>query len=190
MPPSTDRGADRRPNAAIAWALLLVVLLSAVEGLLEGTILRAGFAVVVVAVALVPPVLARDPTAMVSWEILLLSVLPSLADLVDAFWQPLGYLSVAALAVLVVAEVHAFSSAEMPPWFAALFVSLTTLTVAAAWGMAEYASDLLLQTGYLASGDHLMWDLLAATGVGIGAGLAFGWYCSAEGSVRGMVSTP
>lgn len=174
-------------NAVASWLLILVLAATGVEGLLRGASLWAGFAATVVGVALLPAVLARDPEELVAAEVLAVSALPAVAQLLDVFWQPLGYLSVAALAVLIVAEIHAFSSAEMAPWFAALFVVLTTLSVAAAWGMAEYASDVVFGTAYLASGTQFMWDLVAAAGVGIAAGVTFAWYCGGQGSIREVV---
>lgn len=176
-------GAQRR-NAVASGLLVVVLLGSAVGALLEGELLWAGFSVAVVAVAVVPVAIERDPTTLVDWELLLLAALPAATQAVDRFWQPLAYLSVAALALVVVAEIHAFSSARMPPWFAALFVTLTTMSVAAALGMTQFAADLLLGTGYLGSGSELMWDLVAATGVGIVAGLFFAVYCHEHGSIR------
>jgi len=184
---STEHSDGQHRNAALSWALVLVLVATVAESLLDGEMLWAGFSATVVAVALVPAVVSRDPTVLVTWEVLLLSALPGFANLIDVFVEPLGYVAVAALALLVVAEIHAFSSARMAPWFAALFVVLTTLTVAAAWAIVRYAADVAVGTAYLDTGNALMWELVAATGVGIAAGLLFGAYCSERGSIGAMV---
>lgn len=187
MAEHTNRSGAELQNTAFSWALVLVLAVSVVESLLEGAWLWAGFAAAVVAVALVPAVVARDPSVLVAWEILLLSALPAVANLGDVFVQPLGYLALAALALLVVAEIHAFSSARMAPWFAGLFVVLTTLAVAGVWSMVQFGADAFLATDFLGEDDQLMWDLVAASAVGILAGASFALYCDSQGSVRAMV---
>lgn len=176
---------DQHPrNAAISWALLAIVGASAVESLLEGTYLWAGFYAVVVGVAVAPAVVARSPTVLVSWEILLLSALPAITQLVDVFVRPLTYLAIAALALLVVAELDAFTAARLTTDFAAFTVVLTTLSVASSWTIAQYAADVALGTSYLGEMDAVMWDLVIASGVGIAAGALFALYCAEQSLPR------
>ena len=158
-------------NAAITWLLVTGAAVSGVASLAVGDLLWALFGAAIVAVALVPTVLARDPSVLIAWPPVALAVVPVLARWAGLFAEPLTYLSVAGLALLVVVEVDAFSSAEMPPWFAVLFVVLTTLTVAGLWGVLQYFSDMALGTSFLADRAELMWDLVAASAVGIGAGV-------------------
>lgn len=160
-------------NAAVSWVLVAVVVGSVIESLLEGEVLWAGFLAVVVTVALVPGVVTMDYTVMVSWEVLFLSGLPALAMLVDAFVSPFGYLSVAALGLLVVAEIDRFSSARMPGWFAASLVVMATMSVGSVWAIVRYFSNRWLATAFETTVDALMWDLIIASAVGIVFGVLF-----------------
>lgn len=176
---------DQHPrNAAVSWALITIVTASVGESLLEGTYLWAGFYAVVVGVAVAPAVVARSPTVLVSWEILLLSALPAITQLVDVFVRPLTYLAIAALALLVVTELDAFTAARLTTDFAAFTVVLTTLSVASTWTIAQYASDVALGTSYLGEMDAVMWDLVIASGVGVAAGALFALYCAEQSLPR------
>lgn len=168
---------ESRPlNAAITWILVGLLVAGTVASLVLGDLLWAVFGATVVAVALIPTVHSRDSTVLVAWEPLALAAIPLAARWTGLFVTPMTYLSVAALALLVVVEIDAYSSAEMPPWFAVLFVVLTTLTVAALWSVLQYFSDVVLGTAFLAGRVALMWELVGATGAGVGAGLLFHLY--------------
>lgn len=160
-------------NTAISWLLVGLLALRAGASFLFGDILWGVYAVAIIAVALVPPLLLRDGSVLVNWVVLALAAAPVLAQgiVIAAEWT--AYISLAALALLIVVEVHAFSSVEMPSWFAVLFVVLTTMTVAGLWGVLQYFSDVALGTSFLTGRTELMWDLVAATIVGIGAGVVF-----------------
>lgn len=162
---------DRPSNAALAWALVAVLVGTAVERLLAADLYWAGFAALVIAVALVP-VVVRDERVTVSWPVLALAALPALARVVGVFRPPLGYLAVAALGLLVVAEVDRFTTAQMPGWFAAAMVVMATMTAASLWTTVRYAANYLAATP-IPPVDALMWDLVIATGVGLGFGLLF-----------------
>lgn len=170
-------------NAAIIWLVVGTVVAGGLASLVAGDMLWALYSAAILVVALVPPVNARDPSVLVAWPPLALAAVPVVVRWVGVFAQPLSYLSVAALALLVVVEIHAFSSAEMPPWFAVLFVVLTTLTVAGLWGVLQYFSDLALGTTFLTGRTGLMWDLVAATAVGVGAGVLFEAFFREYGAV-------
>lgn len=160
-------------NAAVSWVLVAVLVGSVVESLLEGELLWAGFFAGVVTVALVPVVLTRDWTVMVSWEVLFLSALPASALLADTFPRTLGYLAVAALGLLVVAEIDRYSSARMPGWFAALLVVMATMSVGSVWTIVRYVANRWLATAFETTVEALMWDLIVATAVGIAFGVLF-----------------
>lgn len=163
----------RPPNAILAWLLLGALAASVAETLLEGELLWAGFGVVTIAVALVPPILAMDRTVMVSWNVLLLSALPAFTHVLDVFSPLVGYVSVAALGLLVVAEIDQFSTARLPNWFAATLVVMATMTVASLWVSVRFFANRWLDTSFVTSVDALMWGLVAASAVGIGFGVLF-----------------
>jgi len=167
---------SRSTNAATAWLLVAGLSVGGLVSVVTGDLLWAVYAGVVITVALVPVALTRDASTLVSWDVLALAALPVLAQRLGVVAEPLTYLSVAALALLVAVEVDAFSAAEMPHWFAVLFVVLTTLSVASLWAVLQYASDLWLSTEFLVGRVPLMWDLVAAAVTGVGAGVAFELY--------------
>lgn len=167
---------SRSLNAAVTWTLVGALVAATLASLAVGDLLWAVFGAAVVAVAIAPAALLRDGSVLVSWEPLALAAVPFAARWLDAFVSPMAYLSVAALALLVAVEIDAFSTTEMPPWFAVLFVVLTTLTVAGLWGILQYFSDVALGTSFLAGRVALMWDLVGATAAGVGAGVLFHLY--------------
>lgn len=163
-------------NVAFSWLLLAAGLVVAGATLAGGDPLWAGLAASVVAVALVPTIVTRDPTVVVAWEALLVTLLPLAARAVGVAGERAAYVAVAGLALVVVVEITAFSSAEMPSWFAVVFVVALTLTAAAVWGIVQFGSDWYLGTSFIAGRADLMWDLVGATGIGILAGVVFELY--------------
>ena len=170
---------DARVNAGLGWALVAFLALVAVEEVLDDHLLWAGFAVSVGALALVPAVAHRDWAVMLPWEVLALAALPilgrALATLVFTS-RVATYLSVAALALIVAVELHAFTPVEMTDWFAVLFVVVATIATAGVWAVVQWLSDVYLGTAFLHNEQRLMWDFVAATVVGGMAGVVFEWY--------------
>lgn len=157
---------------------MAVLAADAVASLFYGDLIWAAFAVAVVAVALAPPLATRDLTVTAAWQALALCAVPMLAQTAGVFVQPMGHVALAALALLVVVELEAFTAIEMPTWFSVLFVALTTISVASLWGILQYYSDVLLETAFLTGLPDLMWDLVGATAIGIAAGVVFELYFS------------
>lgn len=165
-------------NAGLGWASLACIALT---GLAQGDPLWTGFAVVTLALAAVPVVRARDPLAMVPWELLALAALPAVVQVAipglgDVWQSAASYVAVAALALLLAAELHAFGDPQLSPPFAVGFVAAATMAVAALWTIGRFASDLFLGTALLPSEEPLMTDLVVATAVGVLAGLVFQVY--------------
>jgi hypothetical protein len=175
---------SERANALLAWTFVAFVAAVAVVSLVRGTVLWAVFAAGVVVLSVLPAVAVRSPRAMVPWEVLALAALPTLAR---AFAPPVAevamYLAVAALALVVAVELHLFTTVEMSYRFAVAFVVIATLATAGAWAVTRWVADLYLGTGFLTSEDELMWEFVASTIAGIGAGLFF------EGYVRRRLRT-
>jgi len=86
------------------------------------------------------------------------------------------YLSVAALALVVAVELHAFTPVRMNDAFAVLFVVVTTMATAGVWAVVRWLADGWLGTGFIASERALMWEFVASTVAGILAGLLFVYY--------------
>lgn len=178
---------SEQPDVAVSWGFVAVLVGATIVTLLRGELLWTGLALVAIAVALVPTVLSRDATVIAAWEPLLVTTAPIVAHVLGVFAEPAGYVAVAGLALLVAVEITAFSEAEMTPTFAVGFVTMTTMSAAAVWNVARYYSDALLGTSFLAGHADLMWNLVGATVVGIGAGLVFELYFQRQQSGRTAV---
>ncbi|RBI59681.1 hypothetical protein DMJ13_21330 [halophilic archaeon] len=163
-------------NAALGWIVISVLLLTAIEYALSEQFLWAGMAVAVIAIALVPPALSRRPTEMIAWEVLALAAVPVVARSFNVLVGPATYLSVTALALIVAVELEAFTSVEMTPEFAVVFVVIVTMAIAGLWTIAQFVSDVYLGTTFLSGQTAVMWDLVIATGIGVIAGLIFEFY--------------
>ena len=174
---------DARLNAIIAWLVTAVVVLTAVGSFVSGDLLWAVFAATVAGLMLVPPVAFRSSRTMLPWEILTLAALPVLGRSLATFQtssQIATYLSVAALALIVVVELHTFTSVRMSPTFAVIFVAITTMAVAGVWAAGRWSADVLLGTGFL--------DVLGDTEHAIERGIMLAFVASAiAGLVAGIV---
>ncbi|MFH5797540.1 hypothetical protein [Haladaptatus sp. CMAA 1911] len=176
---TTEEGIERgKRNALAAWALIVSVGIAVLTSVLDGDFLWAGFGLVALGVVLIPAGTYRRATAMVPWESLLLVAIPILS-------VPFGpilprsvavFLAVAALALVVSVELDAFSTVELSPSFAVLFVVVTTMAIAGAWAVVQWVVDVTTGMQNLRNLRAVMWSLFAATGVGIGAGILFAVY--------------
>jgi hypothetical protein len=186
---------DERLNAALAWLVVAGVGLTAVGSVLTGDLLWGVFAAVVAAIMLLPPLVFADPEVMLPWEVLALAGLPVLGRTVATLQvtNRVGtYLSVAALALVVVVELHAFTSVSMSPSFAVAFVAIATMAVAGMWAVLRWTVDLWLGTGFLldpalepeAIERGLMLEFVASTVAGLLAGVVFEFYIRRRARVR------
>lgn len=178
---------DRRLNAALAWVVTAAVFLTAVESLLTGDVLWAVFASAVVVLIVIPPVAFRSPRTMLPWEVLVLASLPVLGRAVATFQisnRIATFLSVAALALVIVVELHTFTSVKMSPAFAVVFVAITTMAAAGVWAAGRWLADAWLGTAFLAelgtTDDAIeravMLEFVASTVAGLLAGVIFEFY--------------
>jgi hypothetical protein len=178
---------DERINAALGWVLVGAILLVAAGSLLEGDIIWAGFAAAVAFLAVIPSLVFLSPRTMLPWEVLLLAGLPILGRAVATFRvssQIATYLSVAALALIVVVELNAFTSVRMTPTFAVVFVAITTMATAGVWAVVRWGLDILFGTTFLFETGlteaeverGVMLEFVASTVAGFLAGVVFEFY--------------
>jgi hypothetical protein len=182
----------RRLNAVLGWAFVAALCLICVGAAVDGQPLWAGFTLVLVLLAVVPPIAFRNPDAMLPWEVLALASIPSLGRLL-VVGQTVGdvtltgrvttYVAVAAVALIVAVELDVFTPVRMSDSFAVGFVAITTVAAAGLWAEVRWLSDVLLGTGLLLDGrpehaveEALMWDFVAATVAGVAAGVLFECY--------------
>lgn len=189
---------DTRVNGILSWLLVGVFGLVAVESVVTGDVLWAGFAVVVGVVVVLPALLRGRVRTMPPWEVVLLAGLPVVGRAVATLQVTsvvATYLSIAALALIVAVELHLFTPVEMNVGFAVLFVVVTTLAAAGLWALVRWGADVTLGTELLlvpgpdgvvdreAVEENLMWEFVASGVVGLFAGLFF------EGYIRRRAST-
>lgn len=178
---------NARLNTVLAWIIVGVVALVAVEGVLSRDILWSGFPVAVLLLILIPPLAFRSVHTMLPWEVLLLATLPVLGRAFATFQtssQIATYLSIAALALIVAVELHTFTTVRMSPSFAIAFVVITTLAAAGIWAVVRWSADIWLGTEFLDALGHdekaieraVMLDFVASFVAGIVAGLVFEFY--------------
>ncbi|EMA39044.1 hypothetical protein [Halococcus hamelinensis] len=176
---------SERTNAWLAWGVVVAVGASAVAATVRGNLLGALFAASIVVVAVLPPASFRSRWTMVPWEILAIAAFPTLGRAVApaVVGDVATYVSVAALALVVAVELHLFTAIEMSYRFAVAFVVLTTMATAGVWALVRWVADGYLGTGFLTTETALMWEFVASTVAGVGAGIVF------EGYVRRRVHT-
>jgi hypothetical protein len=180
---------DERLNAVLSWLLVGFVVLVAASNVAIDDPLWAGFALVVAALAVVPPVRFRTPRAMLPWEVLALAAFPLVGRtftlLAEVGTGALAtYLAVAAVALIVAVHLHVFTPVEMNAAFAVFFVAVATMAAAGVWAVVRFALDTLLGTAFLLRPGveeavverNLMFEFVYSTIAGVGAGLIFDRY--------------
>ena len=168
--------ADRRRNARLAWTLVgALVALAGVEAAL-GDAWSAGVLAVVAVLATLPGPFYRTYTATLPWEVLAVTTV-ALGWFAVAPGHVLAeYVTFAVVALLIAFEVHLFTPVRMSHRFAVLFVTISTTAMAGVWALARWSVDLTFGTTMAPGHEALMWEFVAATVVGIGAGVAFDLY--------------
>ena len=186
---------DERTNAMASWLVVVIIVAVVVSSLLDGDLLWAGFAAGLAALAVLPPAALRHRNAMLPWEILLLAALPVVGRMfatVQVTGNLAKYLSVAAIALIIAVELHVFTPVRMTPRFSVVFVVIATMATAGVWAVTRWTADTLLGTTFLldpALSEHaieeaVMWEFVASTVAGVGAGIVFAIYVSRQVGVE------
>ncbi|XGI84286.1 hypothetical protein ACEU6E_03285 [Halorutilales archaeon Cl-col2-1] len=178
------RGSGRL-NTTVSWLLILFVLGVASVSLLRGELLWSGLVLAVAVVSVYPSVRYRNVSAVIHWKILLLALLPVVGQTVGApfLTTRLGtYISVAAVALIVVAEIRVFTSTKIPDYLTAVLVAVATVASAGIWGVVSWLSDVYLGTSMVPTEEDLMWGFVTATAAGLVAGVSLTFYFRRGGS--------
>jgi hypothetical protein len=147
-----------------------------------GALLPSVLVAAVVVFAIAPVLAYCNPRAMLPWQVLLLTGLPVLGAVFASLWLvsgPVTYFMIAKIALVVAVELHLFTPVQMTPWFAVLFVVVTTMTVAGVWAVGRWLADLYLGTVMLlVSGltdtqieTGLMWEFVYSAASWVVAGI-------------------
>jgi hypothetical protein len=186
-PTAEDLLADRRTNALIGWFLLAFLALVVGESVLDSDLAWAVFVSVVLGISLIPPVAFRNPEVMLPWEVIAMAALPTFGRAIATFnlTSDLNmYLSVAALALIIVVELDLFTQVTLTLGFAIVFVVLTTLAAAGVWAVFRWQMDIWLGTEFLlvpgvddrVIHDDLMIEFIYSAVAGVLAALTFELY--------------
>lgn len=183
---------DRRINAWLAWGLVVVLLIVSVQQAIVGDFASAVFALAVAGLGTIPAIRFGDGSVMLPWEVLLVASLPTIVR-AFATW-PVGerlasYLAVAAVALIVAVELHAFTPVRMTDSFAVLFVVVTTLAAAGMWAVVRYQVQLLTGVVLIESEQALMWEFVWSTVAGVVASVLLYLYFRREGFVERIPET-
>jgi hypothetical protein len=175
---------DNRRNAAVAWALITLLAGTAVGIVIATGPLWSVFALGLVILGVIPPLAYRSPYVMLPWEILLVAALPIIGLALGnerLSSQFTVYFAVAAVALVVVVELNAFTPVRLSPGFAVVLVVVATLAAAALWGLLQWGFDVYLGTNYITTNDDLMYEWIYSAAAGVGAGLALALYFRRRG---------
>lgn len=182
---------NSRLNAIIAWLLVAVLAGALLESVLDRDLLWILFVSATAVVVLLPPAAYFDWRTMLPWELLVVALLPVLVR--GLFGGELGtfgyYFSVAALALLIIVELHMFTELRLTHWFAVALVVMTTLASVAAWAVVRWVLDRHFGTEFLiepgmsqdAANAALMGEFLWVTLAGLLAGVLFDSYFRRRG---------
>jgi len=161
----------RSRNAATAWLATVVMVLAAGALLATADWLWAAFALLVVGVVIVPPFVTHDVETPLPGELVAVVAIPVAARSLGLFPEITPFVTMAGLALLLLLVLDEFTSLEMAPRFAVLFVVVVTMAFAGAWVMAQFAADALVGTEYVEGQRDLNLALLTATVVSLVAGI-------------------
>lgn len=174
-----DLLAANRRNATASWLLIAVAVATWVGGILVTGPLWSVFALMVIVLALLPPIIYRSRYVMLPWEVLAMAALPLIGIALGAqrLSSPLfTYLAIAAIGLIIVVELDSFTSIRMSPGFAIVLVVASTMAAAGAWALLEWYAAILLDRSYGMTNDELMIEWLYAALAGFGAGVTFRTY--------------
>ncbi len=173
---------DRRVNAGLFWTVVVALVVFAAVSVAVGDPLSAVFALGVAALAVVVPLTYRSALVTLPWEIVAVASVPTVGRaFVPGSFEVVGvsfaavvtYIAVAAVALIVAVELHAFTpGVEMTYGFAVLFVVVVTLAAAGVWALARWLSGIYLGTTPLTDERAVMWEWVGSSVAGLVAGLA------------------
>jgi hypothetical protein len=174
---------DTRRNALIAWLLVGALILLTVQAVRVGAGVRAVLIGTVATLAVVPPLVYGSSRVMLPWGVLALAAVPGCVHEVagsGSISEVAVYVTVAAVALVVAVEIHVFTTVDMSPRFAVVFVVLTTMAVSGVWALVRWTSDLWLGTAFLLDAGppavveaSLMWGFIYSATSGLLAGVIF-----------------
>lgn len=181
---------ERRTNALLGWGIVALIAVTAIQEWFTGDLLWAGFATLVIAVVAAPAVRYRTPAVLPPWEVVLLAALPVIGRTFATLQLTTAiatYLAVAALALIVAVEIHAFTPVKMTIGFAIVLVVVATMATAAVWAVARGASAWLLGIGTFPGQKEMGWEFVTSTVAGVVGGGIFELYFRRRSGARDRI---
>lgn len=169
-------GLGRGKNALLTALVSIYLLVNSVNIFLDGSLTWAAYSLSVVLLVFLPALIHRDTTALPPFEILLYLAVPFTLKGIETGYiatHTLGYLAAAGVALLIVTELHTYTSFSVPPRFAVWLVSLTTIATAGFWAVGRWLAHLQFGTPFVTE-HELMLEFVAASIAGAAAGKIFG----------------
>lgn len=176
-----------RRNALVARLFTGFVFMSALRAAVGWDLVWGGFASAVLLLAVLPAFRFGSSRVMLPWEAIALASLPLLGRFLGAqsLQHPIAvYGAIAAIALMVAAELVLFTPVRMTPRFAVAFVALTTIASAGVLAVAQWLVERFVGWGVLPGERTVMLGFVAATGTGLAAGLLFDMYFRRSGGGR------
>ena len=187
-------------NAFAGWSMVLLLLLLCIGNFIYGRFMWTILIAFVICIIIAPAIIMRKPSVMPSWYFILIAIIPIVGNTTAYYFFSTSipfYLSVATIALLLVAEINWFTTVKMNYKFAIVLVIITTLAIAGLWHMLQWFLDMNFGTSYLLDGrsddainDAMMYEFIYATISGIVAGLLFGWYLRSPGNLDSIIFPP
>lgn len=166
-------------NAVLSWLLTGIFGLVIIESVMTSDLRWIIFTTTLFVIVIIPPVHARSANVMLPWELLLLASIPvtvravEVSALANTFTT---YLSIGAVALIIISQLHVLSSVQVTHWFAILTVILATLAAAGAWTIIRWNLDQYTGTEFLTDNTTLMIEFGWAVVAGLFAGILFELY--------------
>lgn len=165
-------------NFALSMLASLTFLAVCIDTFLDGEYAWFGLSLFVLVLSVLPAVAYRD-TVSAPWEILFVAALPFIHRIAGFHLlsnAAVSYISVSAVALLVVVELDEFTTLKTNSFFAVFLTAVVTIAMAGFWALMRWISDIYLGTALIISEEHLMWEFTGATAAGIVSGLLYHYY--------------
>ncbi|ELY58950.1 hypothetical protein [Natronolimnohabitans innermongolicus] len=168
-----------RTNAALSWVTVAVAIAVGAWALGEGLVHEVLFAATAVTIALVPAIALESTRAALPWEVTAAAIAALVAALAAPdLWsrQVVLYGGAGVLALALTLELNALTEVRLERWLAVAFVAMLAAAIAATWATLTWVQDGIAGTDVIATNAEVMWLLIAATTVGLFAGVCFDLY--------------
>ncbi len=168
---------QKQYNAMLAWLLWLLLCGIVVLSFNRGDLAWGGLTVSAICLLLAPALITRSLQVMMPWELVAMTTLPiGIRGMTGVDGPFVSYIAIAAVALILLAELHVFGPLELTHWFAIVLVIMSTLAVAGVWAVLRYHLDQRVGTAYLTDNTTLMIEFGWAIVAGVVAGIVFDLY--------------